>query len=94
MEKYKNSKIIPFKELQLGDWFSVNDIDSEFFVTAIDYEKQSIEVSSPAYLAWTTIEFYEVERLKYTLIGKSKPNIWYKLLLGFRWVCPFKRVDL
>lgn len=94
MKIYKNSKIIPFEELQLGDWFLVNDIDSELFVTAIDYDKQSITVSSPAYLAWATLEFFKFEWIEYTLIGKSKPNIWYKLLLGFDLVCPFKRVDL
>lgn len=83
-----------FKELEAGDWFVVDYIDSKLIVFSIDYEDGIMMVTSPCYLANTYIRWELKGDDTFNVIGTSKRNIWYKLFFNCSLICPWKRVDL
>ena len=75
------------KDLQVGDWFSIDNISAMYIV-------EITEIISIVSEYVPNLEFTMWEETEVTLVGKSRPNLWYKIFGWTNLIHPFKMIPL
>lgn len=81
------------KDLQVGDWVTIS-IFGEMKLYIVSLDDDNIVVSSPVFLNTSTLKMGLFRDNDITLIGKSKPNFWYKWFKKTGFPHPYKMIPI